>query len=125
MKKTITILSLLCIAWTWPTHWNPTGKPVTYSEQVVSRVNQSDLYLEWLVMYDNSTLVLYVFDHPLRPLSINHNVNEECKALWIDYAIMSPDGKKMLPRSQWKEASEWRLTQPTNPECKAKKEPNV
>jgi len=78
---------------------------------------KAELFPVWRVLYADGTSVIYAFDVPMRPISIDHKPDKECEPYWVDFAITASDGRSLLAKDKWDETSKWKLHLPADKTC--------
>lgn len=97
---------------TWPSVWSPTGHKEIGRQSRIATLN-GEMYIVDFVRYDDGTLVHFVHT---RPYAVDTAPKEPCAPYWRDHGMLSPDGQRVIPASEW-QSPDWRLKASEAPGC--------
>ena len=109
-KKTLIILALLSLAWTWPPEWNPHGKSSTFADGGNYRTVTDQRHSIVTKLYSDGYLVVYFFETEttVRPVLIDPNPECLCCKVLVDSGVSPEDSDGYLNPENWKESKwEW------------------
>ena len=109
-KKTLIILALLSLAWTWPPEWNPHGKLSTFARGGNYTTVTDQRHSVIVKLYSDGYVVVYFFDTEttVRPIAIDPMMDCKCCRYLIDLGVATEDGEAYLDPEDWKESKwEW------------------